>query len=179
MLDTRSYVVRLPDGSHQDLSANLIAQNLYSNINEHGHRQQLFKEIVGLRQRHLVTFDDQVGTKRKSRGGKTTRGWEVQVEWCDGTCSWIPMNEVRQSHPVDLAEYVVLSGKADLLHFPGGCLSLFASVVASSRTSQRSSPNTGGPLTSLVSNSPRMSNTRIKLIPRPTVIFGDMPSKRK
>jgi len=35
----------------------------------------------------------------------TTKGWEMNIRWKDGTESWIPMNEVKESNPLKLAEY--------------------------------------------------------------------------
>jgi hypothetical protein len=39
ILDTRMYTVQLSDGSHRELSANIIAENLYAQVNEQGHQQ--------------------------------------------------------------------------------------------------------------------------------------------
>jgi hypothetical protein len=36
---------------------------------------------------------------------KTTRGWDVLVEWKDGTSSWLPVKDLKDSNPVELAEY--------------------------------------------------------------------------
>jgi hypothetical protein len=49
ILDTRMYTVQLSDGSHHELSANIIAKNLYSQVNEQGHQQLIFWEIIGHR----------------------------------------------------------------------------------------------------------------------------------
>jgi hypothetical protein len=35
----------------------------------------------------------------------TTRGWDINVEWKDGTSSWIPLKDLKDSNPVKLAEY--------------------------------------------------------------------------
>ena len=35
----------------------------------------------------------------------TTKGWEMNIRWKDGTESWIPMNEVKESSLLELAEY--------------------------------------------------------------------------
>ena len=38
---------------------------------------------------------------------RTTRGWELLVEWKDGSMNWVPLKDLKNSNPVDLAEYAV------------------------------------------------------------------------
>ena len=35
----------------------------------------------------------------------TTKGWEIQVLWEDGSSSWIPLNEIKEANPIEVAEY--------------------------------------------------------------------------
>ena len=49
MLNTRRYHVQYPDGSEEVMSANLIAENMLSQVDEDGQRQMLFDEIIGHR----------------------------------------------------------------------------------------------------------------------------------
>jgi hypothetical protein len=57
ILDTRMYTVQLSDGSHCELSANIIAENLYAQVNEQGHQQLIFREIFGHRTNGDYTND--------------------------------------------------------------------------------------------------------------------------
>ena len=41
---------------------------------------------------------------------KTTRGWELLVEWKDGSMDWIKLSALKESYPVQLAEYAVANG---------------------------------------------------------------------
>ena len=36
---------------------------------------------------------------------KTTIGWRLLVRWKDGTKSWIDLNELKESHPIEVAEF--------------------------------------------------------------------------
>ena len=36
----------------------------------------------------------------------TTKGWDIQVRWKDGSSDWFPMSLVKQSNPIELAEYL-------------------------------------------------------------------------
>jgi hypothetical protein len=37
----------------------------------------------------------------------TTRGWELLVEWNDGSTDWIPLRDLKDGNPIQLAEYAV------------------------------------------------------------------------
>jgi hypothetical protein len=45
-LDTRIYEVEFPDGEVLEYAANVIAENLYSQVDEKGHHQVVFDDIV-------------------------------------------------------------------------------------------------------------------------------------
>jgi hypothetical protein len=40
---------------------------------------------------------------------RTTKGWEIQVVFCDESTTWLAMNEVQMSNLIELAEYAVMS----------------------------------------------------------------------
>ena len=46
ILDTRIYKVEYQDGHKASMTANFIAQNLFAQVDEKGHRHVLFDEIV-------------------------------------------------------------------------------------------------------------------------------------
>ena len=46
MLNTLIYEVEYPDGSIRDYGANVIAENIYSQVDEHGYRQQTLDCIM-------------------------------------------------------------------------------------------------------------------------------------
>ncbi|CAJ1945011.1 unnamed protein product [Cylindrotheca closterium] len=46
LLDTRQYKVEYEDGSTEVLAANLLAENLLAQVDEHGHRHLLMEEIT-------------------------------------------------------------------------------------------------------------------------------------
>ena len=41
---------------------------------------------------------------------KTTVGWKLLVLWKDGNEQWIPLKDLKESHPVDVAEFDVAKG---------------------------------------------------------------------
>jgi hypothetical protein len=36
---------------------------------------------------------------------KTTAGWELEVEWKDGSTSWVPLKPLKESNAIDVAVY--------------------------------------------------------------------------
>jgi hypothetical protein len=38
---------------------------------------------------------------------QTTAGWELEVEWKDGSTSWLPLKELKETNIVNVAQYAV------------------------------------------------------------------------
>jgi hypothetical protein len=38
---------------------------------------------------------------------KTTKGWELCILWKDGTTTWQRLADMKESNPVEVAEYAV------------------------------------------------------------------------
>ena len=82
LLDTRQYEVEFIDGHSEILSANIIAENLLSQVDAEGHHQKMLAEISEHRTLNDAvakkdsTFITDRGLRRKIR---TTKGWELYV----------------------------------------------------------------------------------------------------
>ena len=80
LLDSRMYDVEFEDGGVEAITANIIAENILSQIDEEGHRQLMLDEIVDHRTTKYAipksegTYETTYGVTRKKR---TTRGWEI------------------------------------------------------------------------------------------------------
>jgi len=110
LLDTREYEVTFPDGSTEAMTANTIAESIYAQTDQEGRSYSILSGIVDHRNNgHAVSKDDGFTTDRRGvrHPKKTTRGWDLQVEWKDGTTSWIPLKDIKESNPVETAEYAV------------------------------------------------------------------------
>ena len=44
-------------------------------------------------------------------------GWDLCVEWRDGSTDWVPLKELKESNPVQVAEYAVVNDLANLPAF--------------------------------------------------------------
>lgn len=38
---------------------------------------------------------------------RTTKGWKLLVQWRDGTSTWTPLKDLKESNPVQVAEYAM------------------------------------------------------------------------
>ena len=80
LLDTREYEVEFMDGHNESLSANLIAQHLYSQIDEEGNRHVMLDDITDHR-RNESAIDKKDEFTTMSNGVKrrreTTQGWQL------------------------------------------------------------------------------------------------------
>jgi hypothetical protein len=110
LLDTREYEVQLSDGTRQCVTANLIAESILSQVDDEGNSFAIIKDIVDHRKDESAV--DKENGVTIGKGGKehpkiTTKGWALEVEWRDGTSSWIELKDLKASNPVMVAEYAI------------------------------------------------------------------------
>ena len=113
LLDGRMYEVQYLDNTTETLSANTIAENLMAQVDDNGHRQLLIDEIVDHRttSEALTTAESLVnGPNGVPTRKKTTKGWELYVSWRDGSGNWVSLKDLKDSYPVQLAEYAIHMG---------------------------------------------------------------------
>ena len=110
ILDSRMYEVEYQDGHKSAMAANAIAQNLFAQVDAEGNRHVLFDEIIDHRtdgkevKQQDAFLTTRLGTRRRR---ETTIGWEILVQWKDQSTSWIALKDMKDSFPVQLAEYSV------------------------------------------------------------------------
>jgi hypothetical protein len=110
LFDTREYEVEFTDGTHEKYQANVIAENMYAQVDDEGNEFLLLDEITDHRSDgSAIQIAD--GTIRSANGSekpkKTTRGWFLLVQWKDGSVSWEKLSDLKASNPVEVAEYAV------------------------------------------------------------------------
>ena len=76
-----------------------------------GHHYQILKEISDHKKNwNALSVSEGFHTHKGSTQKiprKTTRGWELLVEWKDGSMDWVKLASLKESYPVQLAEYAV------------------------------------------------------------------------
>jgi len=109
LLDTRVYTVEFDDGETLEYAANVIAENMYSQVDTEGRQYQILESIVDHKKDgSAVSADDQyVTVNGKKHARKTTKGWKLCIKWKDGSTSWEPLKDLKESNPVEIAEYAV------------------------------------------------------------------------
>ena len=112
-MSTATYDVEFPDGEVESYAANQIAENLYSQCDDEGNMFLVMSEISDhKRGDDAIAIAD--GFVRSRNGNmvpkRTTRGWKLLVEWKDGAQDWVPLVDLKDSNPVELAEYAVANG---------------------------------------------------------------------
>jgi hypothetical protein len=97
-LDSPKYEVEYIDGQVEELTANLIAENLMAQVEEEGRRQMMLSSIMDHRTsgdaipKSQGTYVNSYGVKRRKA---TTRGWELLVEWRDGSSDWVSLKDLK------------------------------------------------------------------------------------
>ena len=116
MLDTREYLVEFPDQSRHRYYANTIAENLYSQCDSSGYRFRVLEEIIDHRQTDAALVGD--ARFRTLRNGmrvpiKSTRGHQFCVKFKGNETEWLDVKTVKESNPIEAAEFAVAMGLAD------------------------------------------------------------------
>jgi len=102
--------VQFGNSSTSEYTANLIAENLYAQCDPEGHCQLVFKEITDHRKGPTALRKDQgyvIGYNGNRHMKRTMKGWDICLEWRDGTTSWLPLKDMKEANPLELAEYAV------------------------------------------------------------------------
>jgi hypothetical protein len=109
LLDTSLYDVGFDDGRVGTYSANIIAQKIFEQVDSDGHVQVIFNDIIDHRKgTDAVPTDDGLEVYNNHRVPKcTTRGWSLLVQWKEGTTTWLPLKDLKESNPVQVADYAV------------------------------------------------------------------------
>jgi hypothetical protein len=110
VLDTRVYNVEFDDGDVTELTANMIAQAMYSQCDHEGNQYMLLKGLIDHRKKpDILTIAEQHVQRENGRvyRRKTTIGWQLCCQWEDGSTTWENLKLLKESHPVVTAEYAV------------------------------------------------------------------------
>ena len=115
-LDTRVYELEYPDGRIEEFGVNTITENLMEQVDEYGWDSSMMKEIIGSRSdpNEAIQIGDEAFTllNGMKRPVITTKGWDIQVCWDDHSTSWLPLSTIKESNPIQLAEFAVANDLA-------------------------------------------------------------------
>jgi hypothetical protein len=119
MLDTRAYEIEFPDGRIDEYTANVIAENMYSQCDIEGRQYSLMEGIIyHITDGHAVAPAEMyIKHRSNNKVTKTTKGWHLCVEWKDGTTSWERLEDLKESNPVEAAEYAATKSVLNTVDF--------------------------------------------------------------
>ena len=110
----------LGDGSEYRYHANVIAENIFAQCDDEGRRHAILKEITDQKKDNSAVdiVKGFVTTRKGVRIPKTTaRGWKWLCRRRDGSSNWIGLKHLKDSDPIELAEYAVGNGIQEELAF--------------------------------------------------------------
>jgi hypothetical protein len=102
-------MVGFPDGRVEEFSTNVIAECLYSQVDQEGNQYLLIDEIID----HNQTPSDQTSVDpvspmdEQNQLQQSTKGWNLCVLWKDGSTSWESLKDMKNAFPIQVAEYAV------------------------------------------------------------------------
>ena len=105
-LNTTIYYVEFPDGEIRKYFANVIDENMYSQVDAEGYRYQLLGTIVDHKQDGNAIHPNNLYINTKSvqkRMRQTTSGWNLLVQWKNGTQEWVPLKILKNSNPIEVS----------------------------------------------------------------------------
>ena len=112
LLDTRLYLVEFPDGDVTEYTANVISESMIAQCDENGYDVKLLQDIIDHKKDGNAVADaDRYFYNRGRRyPKKTTAGWKLCVEWKGGDTSWETLADLKESYPIQVAEYAKAVG---------------------------------------------------------------------
>ena len=116
MLNSMICNVEFLDGMVKEYSANVIAENMYAQVDSKGFQYNLLESIINYatNDRAVTKADKYVVTCRGAHKlWKTTVGWKLLVLQRDGRQQWIPLKDLKESNPIEVADFAKLKGISD------------------------------------------------------------------
>ena len=112
ILDTRLYEVEFPDGRIAEFSANAIAEHMYAQCDPDGNQYLLLDAIIDHQRDStaVLNVDQYITENGRQHHRKTMIGWKLCVLWKDGTSTWERLADLKESYPIDVAQYAIDNG---------------------------------------------------------------------
>jgi len=113
IFDTCLYQVQFPQGQVEEYSANVITQNLYSQLDSEGNRYLLMDQILDFEKTDEALPSEEcftIGLNGNIHKCQMTKGLSLCIQWKDGSTSWEPLKDMKESFPIQVAEFAVSRG---------------------------------------------------------------------
>ena len=118
LLDIAIYEVQFDSGDVEEYNANIIAKSIYAQVDDDGYTTYLLHKIIDHHKSgEALKDDDEAILQQGTKLYRTTRGWELCVNWNDDSTSWVPLMELKDLNPIETDEYAKAIGIAKDLAF--------------------------------------------------------------
>ena len=109
VLDTRKYEVEFGDGDITDLTADVIVESMYAQVNSEVNDTLLTDCMVYYRRNEdaLTIQDHNILAKGRPSLRRSTVRWFICTQWKDGSTSWEKLSDTKECYPIETAEYEV------------------------------------------------------------------------
>jgi ribosomal protein L31E len=110
LFDTREYKIKSTDGTREKYQANVIAENMFAQVDTKGNQFLLLQEITDHKSDNsAIPISEGMihGANGEPKPKITTRGWSLLVQWKDGSISWEKLKDLKASNPIEVTEYAV------------------------------------------------------------------------
>jgi hypothetical protein len=90
-------------------AANVIAENMWAQCDIDGNQCRLLEAIVDHKtdEHAIQQADGFVVVNGRKHMRKSTKGWQLCIQWKDGSTSWERLADVKESNPIEVAEHSV------------------------------------------------------------------------
>ena len=116
-MNSITYEVEFSDVQVKEYSANLIAENILTQVDLDGYSMTLMEGIIDYQKDDSIMVAKQEKyitiKSRQRRLRRTTSGWHLLIKWRDGTESWVTLADMKESHPVETAKFTHVRGIDD------------------------------------------------------------------
>ena len=108
IFNTIIYDVDFPDGAVKQYAANVIAENMYIQVDSYGNTSSILDVIVDYSKDDTAVpiYDKYVTTRSGTRRLlHTTEGWQLLVRQKYGSEKWVSLKLLKEQNPVEISEF--------------------------------------------------------------------------
>jgi hypothetical protein len=110
ILDTWTYDLEFNDGTITELTANKIAKCMYAQCDPGGN-QYILLDCFSDFDKLLTTIslaDQNIVVKGRPSKYCNMYGRKICCQWKDGSTTWESLKDLKESHPLEMAEYAIM-----------------------------------------------------------------------
>jgi hypothetical protein len=121
MLNSVIYDIEFSDSQTREYAANTIAENMLTQVDCDGYSTTLMVGIFDFKKDEATALSKAEKWVVTARGQRrlhiSTAGWKLLIQWRDGSETWVPLKDMKESHPVEAAEFARARGIDDEVAF--------------------------------------------------------------